>query len=135
MGASSGLGKSAVDCFCMAGAHVIMAARDKDALEAHAKELSNVTVIQLDIRCEPSVLGAFRVIKEKGLQVDTCLNNAGTVQQTPLFDQDNHGFEEMIRTNLMGTWFMTKAAACHMRKNKRKGSMIQVSSVNGANYL
>jgi len=135
MGASSGLGKSAVECYCMAGAHVIMAARNKDALEAYAKELSNVTVIQLDIRRERSVHKAFRVIEDKGLQVDTCLNNAGTFQQTPLFDQENHGFEEMIQTNLMGTWYMTKAAACHMRKNKRKGSIIQVSSVNGANYL
>ena len=135
-GASSGLGEQFARCLSRAGARVILAARRIDKLEALSKELKNSYPIQMDVSDKKSVKICFAELEKAGEKIDICVNNAGIFKPTPVFEEDvNDDFESVIQTNVMAVWYVTKAAAKHMKKCSTPGTIINISSVNGANYL
>ena len=131
-GASSGLGEQFARCLSGAGARVILAARRVDKLESLSKELKNSRAIQMDMADKQSVKNCFVELEQAGEKIDICVNNAGIAVLTPIFEEDdNNNFESTIQTNLMGVWYVTKAAATHMKNNDIHGSIINIGSVNG----
>lgn len=69
-------------------------------------------------------------------KIDICIITAGGGKLTPIFDSDEDNvFESIVQTNLIGTWYVTKEVANHMRNHNVEGSIITVSSINGANKL
>jgi NAD(P)-dependent dehydrogenase (short-subunit alcohol dehydrogenase family) len=135
-GASSGLGNRFARALSAAGARVIVAARRVDRLEALAKELKNVMVVDMDVTKKESVKAAFEEIEQAGEKIDICINNAGTGWHTGVFAEDNENmFEKIVQTNLMGVWYVTKAAASHMKNNHIEGSIINIASIAGGNVV
>ena len=137
-GASSGLGEQFARCLSQAGARVIMAARNLEKLETLSQEIPDTMPLQFDIADKNSVQRAFEVLEEKKEQIDICINNAATYRPTPLFEEsadDEVDFEEMLQTNVLGTWHITKLIAAHMKKHAIHGSIINISSVNATHYL
>ena len=124
-GASSGLGEQFARCLSGAGARVILAARRVDKLESLSKELKNSRAIQMDMADKQSVKNCFVELEQADEKIDICVNNAGIAVLTPIFEEDNNNnFESTIQTNLMGVWYVTKAAATHMKNNDIYGSII-----------
>lgn len=135
-GASSGLGEQFARCLSGAGARVILAARCFDKLQSLALELNNAVALEMDVADKASVEAAFKKIEELGVRIDICVNNAGIFKSTPVFESDaQNDFESVMQTNVMGVWYVTKSAAIHMKNHSIHGSIINISSVNGANYL
>lgn len=135
-GASSGLGAGFARALSAAGARVIVAARRKERLELLALELGNAVAIELDVTKEGSVKHAFQVLERNGEKIDICVNNAGTSRNTSVFGSDEeHRFENIIQTNVMGTWYVTKAVAAHMRENHLEGSIINIGSMMGSSNM
>lgn len=131
-GASSGLGEQFARCLSKAGARVILTARRIDKLNSLAVELKNAKAIQMDIANLQSVKNCFDILEKNGEKIDICINNAGIALLTPIFEEeDNLNFESIIQTNLMGVWYITKAAAKHMKNHGIHGSIINIGSVNG----
>jgi NAD(P)-dependent dehydrogenase (short-subunit alcohol dehydrogenase family) len=73
--------------------------------------------------------------KKASEKIDICINNAATGALTPVFSEDDNGdFERVIQTNLMGSWYVTKAVAHHMKNHGIYGSIINIGSVNGDSF-
>ncbi len=135
-GASSGLGERFARALSAAGARVIVTALYMDKLEALKSDLKNSRAMEMDVRDKRSVARCFAQLDEAGEKIDICVNNAGIALLTPLFEEGNDDpFESIIQTNLMGVWYVTKAAANHMKNRRIHGSIINIGSVNGQNKL
>lgn len=135
-GASSGLGEQFARTLSKCGARVILAARRFIKLEKLAHELGNALPVEMDVADKDSVNNAFTYLGKQGETIDICINNAGIHRMTGIFDCDgNNDFENVIQTNLLGVWYVTKAAANHMKNHHIAGSIINISSVYGQNKV
>lgn len=135
-GASSGLGEQFARCLAKAGARVILVARRVSKLQAIANSLKDAVTLELDITDKQAVFTAFKELEKNKERIDICINNAGIAKLTPVFELNSEkDFEAMLQTNVLGVWYVTQAAACHMKKYAIAGSIINIASVNGANRL
>jgi NAD(P)-dependent dehydrogenase (short-subunit alcohol dehydrogenase family) len=111
-GASSGLGRESARALAAAGARVILAARNADALGdaqrwIHAEVADATTAtVQLDLTSLASVRTAAGKIRESAPVIDVMMNNAG-VMFTP-FSRTQDGFEIQFGTNHLGHFELTR---------------------------
>ncbi len=111
-GASSGLGRESARALAAAGAHVILAARNAEALSQTAQEIAAdvpgapVSTVQLDLTALDSVRAAAAAIRDITPAVHVLMNNAG-VMFTP-FSRTADGFELQIGTNHFGHFELTR---------------------------
>jgi NAD(P)-dependent dehydrogenase (short-subunit alcohol dehydrogenase family) len=132
-GASSGIGEQFAHTLAQAGARVILAARRIEKLEELAAQLQNAVAIKMDVADKISVSNAFKQIENE--RIDICINCAGIAGATAIFGtNDDQHFENIMQTNVMGVWYVTKAVANHMKEHGVAGSIINIASTGGANY-
>ena len=111
-GASSGLGRESARALAAAGAYVILAARNTDALAetdgwVHAEVPdAQTSTVHLDLTSLDSVRAAAMAIHEVTPVVHVLMNNAG-VMFTP-FGRTHDGFEMQIGTNHFGHFELTR---------------------------
>lgn len=111
-GASSGLGRESARALAAAGAHVILAARNPDALAKAAEWVglempdAAISTVELDLTALSSVRAAARAIRAITPAVHVLMNNAG-VMFTP-FGRTQDGFELQIGTNHFGHFELTR---------------------------
>lgn len=72
----------------------------------------------------------FEKIKERFGFLDVLVNNAGITRDSLLIRMKESSWDEVIATNLKGNFLVLKAAAAMMIRRK-KGSVINISSVVG----
>ncbi|MED5815327.1 SDR family NAD(P)-dependent oxidoreductase [Mycolicibacterium sp. 050232] len=110
-GATSGLGKESARALAAGGAHVVLAARNADALagtrdwvraEVPGAQVSSVVV---DLASLGSVRTAAAQIAAVAPAIDVLMNNAG-VMFTP-FGHTRDGFETQFGTNHLGHFALT----------------------------
>lgn len=135
-GGSRGIGRATVIKLAEQGANVTFTYKEN---EAAAKELSNyaeekgigkITFIQADSN-DPLV--AFEVLEtvcKDNAQLDGLVVNAGITRDSNLVMMDEDSWNEVISTNLTGTFNYLKAASFKFIR-QRSGSIVCVSSVNG----
>jgi NAD(P)-dependent dehydrogenase (short-subunit alcohol dehydrogenase family) len=105
-GASSGLGRESARALAAAGAHVILAARNQEALAQTARWIqaevpgARISTVQLDLIALASVRAAVTVIRGITPVIHVLMNNAG-IMFTPL-GRTRDGFEMQIGTNHFG---------------------------------
>lgn len=130
-GASSGIGAAAARLLVAEGAHVVLAARRRDRLEALAAELgASATAVACDVADAASVAAMFADVKARHGGVDLLFNNAGLGVNARFETSDPGDWRRMIDANLYGVLHCTQAAIPLMRG--RPGAMIcSVSSVGG----
>ena len=111
-GASSGLGRESARALTAAGAHVVLAARNRDAL-AQADRWIHVEVpgartstVHLDLTSLAGVRAAAAAIRDITPAIHLLMNNAG-VMFTP-FGRTHDGFELQIGTNHFGHFELTR---------------------------
>ena len=66
-----------------------------------------------------------------GGPLDLVVNNAGIVRFGPLLDLAVDDFAAVTRVNLVGTFTMARAAARRMRDANVRGSIVNITSMNG----
>jgi NAD(P)-dependent dehydrogenase (short-subunit alcohol dehydrogenase family) len=114
-GASSGLGRESARALASAGAHVVLAARNSDALaEAQAwirEDAPNalLSTIVLDLTSLTSVRAGAAAIQDIAPAIHVLMNNAG-VMFTP-FSRTTEGFEIQLGTNHLGHFELTRLLA------------------------
>lgn len=124
-GASSGIGKAAVEAFVARGATVMAVARRQERLDEVARDTAGVVPVQADLTDEDD---RRRVVATAG-QVDVLVNNAG-VGWWGLFEQ--MPLEEVRRlyeTNVLAAIDLTRMVLPGMLERKR-GHIVNVSSQN-----
>lgn len=133
-GATSGIGAACARAFAGTGAHVIIAGRRAERLDALADELRTVTEVlslALDVRDSAAVAAAVAGLSAPWQAIDVLINNAGlsrgldTVQEGSLAD-----WEEMIDTNVKGLLYVSRAVLPGMIA-RGHGHVINIGSIAG----
>lgn len=134
-GASSGIGRHMAKTLAQSGAHVIVAARRIDKLQALVDELkasgAKASAVSLDVSQADSVKRCFEEIEALGLLADIIISNAGTTVAKPALDQTEQDWDDVIDTNLKGCWMVDTEAARRLVAHKKKGSIINIASILG----
>ncbi len=133
-GASQGIGRACALELAKAGATVALAARNVEKLEAVAAEITaaggTAKAYALDISSEESIkAGAKAVLADHGA-VHILVNNAGITKDGLVMRMKIADFEDVLRTNLTGSFLLTQALISPMMK-ARWGRILNITSVVG----
>ncbi|VFQ91131.1 unnamed protein product [Cuscuta campestris] len=147
-GASSGLGREFCLDLAIAGCRIVAAARRIHLLESLCHEINRTgsvepnsglptraVAVELDVSATGTAIDAAvqRAWDAFG-RIDVLINNAGIrgrVHST--LDATEEEWDNLIRTNLTGTWLVTKSVCLRMCNAKQGGSVINISSTAGLN--
>ena len=134
-GATRGIGKQIAITLAKQGYNIALNYRKvNEELENNKKEIEKIGVQILAVKgdvanfedCENFVK---QVIERFG-QIDVLVNNAGITKDMLLMRMKKEDFEQVIDTNLVGTFNVTKNVVPYMMK-ARSGRIINISSVVG----
>lgn len=139
-GSSGGLGRAIAAAFAAAGARVVLAAREPQALQTAAAELevagSDVLAVQADVTDGESVDALFaRAVDHYG-RLDVLVNNAGRSTRKAAIDATPEDFQALLDLNLLGVVRCTRAAMPQLLAHR--GHLVNISSLAGraaARYL
>jgi NAD(P)-dependent dehydrogenase (short-subunit alcohol dehydrogenase family) len=135
VGASRGIGAVTAKALARAGAKVMLAARDGNALGAVAEEIRrgghDARSVTVDVGDEASVEQLVRRVLDAFGRLDVAFNNAtdGSNPQ-PLADMDVDDFDRAIRTNIRGTFLAMRRQIPAMLASGG-GSIINMASLAG----
>ena len=133
-GSSSGIGKAIALRFGEEGAKVVVAARRVDRCEQTAAQIrkhgGEGFAIQTDVSDEGQVDALIRETVNRYGRLDILVNNAGMFGGGRLADTTARAFDEVMNTNLRGTFFCCRAGFKQM-KQQGGGLIINMSSVAG----
>ncbi|MCE9547763.1 MAG: 3-oxoacyl-[acyl-carrier-protein] reductase [Planctomycetia bacterium] len=134
-GASQGLGKAMALRLAGAGAKVACVARSVDKLAevvATIREAGGTAeALACDVTDSASVDRTVEeVLKLWGDRLDIVVNNAGITRDTLVPRMSDDDWDQVIATNLRGTFLFTRAATRPMM-SQRRGRIINISSVSG----
>jgi citronellol/citronellal dehydrogenase len=140
-GGSGGIGRAISESLALAGADLLLAARDQARLDAVASELRAKTGRRIetgivDIRNRDSVEALAARAATLFPKVDILVNNAGGQFAQPARDYKPKGWNAVIETNLTGTWNMTQVFGVPMldRPDGEGGSIVNVIAVVGRGF-
>jgi short-subunit dehydrogenase len=133
-GASSGIGKAMALKAAADHATVILAARNKEKLEAVAQQVEKLggkaIVVPTDVSKHDEIRALFLKATENGRILDVVFDNAGLGFIGKIWDLTAEQIESMITVNTMGMILVAKYAAEVMQR-QHYGHLIMTSSVAG----
>jgi 3-oxoacyl-[acyl-carrier protein] reductase len=126
-GASRGIGAAIAMHLASLGYKVIGTARSEFKFD---KPSDNLIPLKLDITCRESIKICAAKLKEQNLLPDILINNAGITSDQLFLRMKDDEWDNVLATNLTGTFNLTKAFIKNMIKN-RYGRIINISSISG----
>jgi 3-oxoacyl-[acyl-carrier protein] reductase len=133
-GASQGIGRACARALAAAGAKVALAARNEAKLNEVAAEIAAAggaaAVFTLDIASEESIKSCAKAAIAHFGSVEILVNNAGITRDTLVLRMKRADWDDVLQTNLTGTFLMTQAVLSPMLK-ARWGRILNISSVVG----
>jgi NAD(P)-dependent dehydrogenase (short-subunit alcohol dehydrogenase family) len=134
-GGGKGIGRAISLAFASEGATVVMAGRDRAALEETAREVQSRgqkgDTIVTDVQYEDQVRKMVEYTLDKYGRIDVLVNNAATGGPTRNFvDLGLDEWNQVIGINLIGPVLCSREALKHMIA-ARKGNIINISSEGG----
>jgi len=125
-GATGAIGEACVRAFSDAGYFVYIHYRSKkEKAQSLLAEIGSGELVQFDVRDRESVNAAL-----KALELDVLVNNSGITKDNLFFWMGDDEWEDVVDTNLNGTYRVTKAVLENMIA-KKNGAIINISSVSG----
>ncbi|MEE4200922.1 SDR family NAD(P)-dependent oxidoreductase [Erythrobacter sp.] len=130
-GAGRGIGLSCAAALAEAGAHVVLVARNHDEIEEVARTIcergESAEARVLDI----SDLAAVRTFFDEQDGFDILVNNAGTNRPKPMIEVKEDDYDAVLDLNVKSLFFVSQLCARRMIAEKRRGSLIHMSSQMG----
>jgi len=125
-GAGRGVGRITAITLAKQGWVVVVAGRDKVALDAVAKEAGGESVgIVCDVSDPESVKSLFAQVKSSFGRVDLLYNNAGVViPGVPLEDVKVEDWQKVVDVNISGVFYCTQQAFALMKTQSPMGGRI-----------
>lgn len=134
-GSSSGIGKAIALTFAAEGARVVVAARRQTLCEGVAAQIrergGEALAIPTDVTDEQQVDHLVAETVRRYGRVDILVNNAGIGGGRQIVETATREFDEVIRTNLYGTFFGCRAGFRQMKRQPEGGTILNMSSVCG----
>jgi NAD(P)-dependent dehydrogenase (short-subunit alcohol dehydrogenase family) len=133
-GASRGIGAATAEAIAAAGAHVVLAARDREALGRVARQIRDsgdrqVTAVPTDVSSEADVERLFAEVERVG-QVGALVCAAGVLTRASFVETTSTMWDETLGTNLTGAFLCCRAAFTAMVSGG-EGRIVNIASLSG----
>lgn len=133
-GSSSGIGEEVSRLFAAHGARVVVnSATSVEAGRRLAESLPDAHYVQADISDEASCRRLVEETVSHYGRLDVLVNNAGATRVIPHHDLDavtDDDWKRILGTNVVGTWYLTRAAVPALRADGG-GAVVNVTSIAG----
>ncbi len=132
-GATSGIGRATAEAFGRAGGSLVLVGRQETALTEVAGAVRSAGGQAVACRADVTAADAPERIVNSALEafghIDVVVNAAGVIASGTLEATTDEVWDTMMAVNLRAPFRLMRAAAPHL--TARKGSVVNVSSVNG----
>lgn len=132
-GASRGIGAATAAAAAAAGAHVVLAARDRQALDGVAGRIQDAggraTPVPTDVSDEAAVERLFAEVTGAG-QLGALICAAGVLTPAPFAETTSSVWHETLGVNLTGTFLCCRAAFTAMVP-AGEGRIVNIASLSG----
>jgi NAD(P)-dependent dehydrogenase (short-subunit alcohol dehydrogenase family) len=137
-GAAKGLGGAITDVLACDGAHLVLAGRDRAALERHAADLDDEyperesLVTTCDVTNEDEVRAMIGAAVTRFGGLDILVNTAGVIGpiETPAQDVSAEDFRRVLDVNVVGTFLPCKVAIPHLIE-RGGGRIVNIAGTSG----
>lgn len=129
-GGGAGIGRGIASGMAQFGAKVAIWERDPETCAATADELGVLGIVA-DVRDAGQVDAALERTSAELGPVSILVNNAGGVFASPLLDTTENGWDALYGANLRHVLLCTQRVARAMVAEKRGGSVISLTSIEG----
>jgi len=133
-GAGKGIGKAIAIALAAEGVHVGLISRSnndllklQDELEKYAVKTANAVADVADIQ---AVNAAVKSLQNELGSIDILINNAGTAKFGKFLDLEPSEWEDQIKVNLFGVYYVTRAVLPEMIE-RQTGDIVNISSSAG----
>ena len=135
-GGGSGLGKAVAIALANEGVNIAITGRNEQKLKDTVAELKIIGVKAqyaiFDITNYEAVKNGIIELANALGSVSILINNAGTAAFGKLNDMEVSEWSNIIQTNVMGTYYVTKVVLPHLLKQD-EGDIINIASTAGLN--
>jgi len=132
-GASRGIGAATAAAVAAAGAHVVLAARDHQALDGVAGRIKDAggqaTALPTDVSDESAVERLFAEVAGMG-RLSALVCAAGVLTPAPFAETTPAMWRETLEVNLTGAFLCCRAAFTAMVRSG-EGRMVNIASLSG----
>jgi NAD(P)-dependent dehydrogenase (short-subunit alcohol dehydrogenase family) len=132
-GASRGIGAATAEAIAAAGAHVVLAARDREALDAVAGRIRDAggeaTPTPTDVSSVDEVERLFAAVEGVG-SLGALVCAAAVLRSAPFAQTTPEMWAETLDVNLTGSFLCCRAAFNAMRK-RGEGRIVNIASLSG----
>lgn len=132
-GASSGIGRAIAETLGGAGAHVFLAGRTAEAMDASRKKIEEAggraSVATADMRDPDQVRTLVDEAVSASGRLDIMVNNAGLSYPASIVEGEPEEWREMLETNVLGLLVGCQAAVRAMRACQAEGHIVNISSI------
>lgn len=133
-GGSRGIGKAIALALAKEGVNVAITGRNEEKLKEVVQEIERKGVKSayavFDITSKTEVYGALEKLQKDFGKVDILVNNAGIAAFGGILEMEDEKWEEIVKTNLLGAYYVVKAVVPSMVERKT-GDIINISSTAG----
>jgi NAD(P)-dependent dehydrogenase (short-subunit alcohol dehydrogenase family) len=131
-GTSRGLGQQFARALARAGADLILTSRHRESLSSFESEVKSLgrraLSLELDVRDHKSIQQMATAAEEAFGRIDILVNNAGCNIRKPALDVTWDDWNQILDTNLRGSFFVAQAVARRMIP-RSYGRIINIGSV------
>jgi 3-oxoacyl-[acyl-carrier protein] reductase len=133
-GAAQGLGEAIAGRFVSDGFAVVYADVNRELAEATARAADpsgeRAVAIEVDVRLLDSIQACLEAAVDRWGHVDVWVNNAARTVARPFLEIDAEEWDDVLATNLRGTYFGCRVAGSHMCE-RRSGRIVNLASAAG----
>lgn len=130
-GGGAGIGRGIADGLTRFGAKVAVWERDAETCASTAESLGALGIV-VDVRDSGQVDAALQRTVDNLGDVSILVNNAGGVFKSPLLDTTENGWDALYKSNLRHVLLCTQRVARRLVAAGLPGSIINVTSIEGA---
>ncbi|WP_321852330.1 SDR family NAD(P)-dependent oxidoreductase [Burkholderia diffusa] len=130
-GAGRGLGLAAASALAAAGAEVVLAARSPQEVSEAAAAIREVGGMASGVALDVVDLDAASAWLDQAPAFDILVNNAGTNRPAAFLDTEAADYDFVFDVNVRAAFFVAQAVARKLVRERRRGSIINMSSQMG----
>ena len=128
-GGSTGIGFAVAQAFVDEGAQVVISGRTADTLDEATRTIgSNCIAVEVDVKSVKQIETLFNTVSGHFDGLDIVVANAGIASPVLMDATSEALFDEMVMTNIKGTYFTVQKSLPHLNKG---ASVILISSAVG----
>lgn len=134
-GSSQGIGRAIALRFAQEGADIVINYnRNPQGAEEALSEVQATgrrgLVVQADLANTADIKRLVSTAVEQFGQLDILVNNAGLETHAPFWEVTEENYDKVLNVNLKGVFFASQAFVQHLMKTKRRGKIVNISSVH-----